>query len=153
MDPTEAAIAEVLASVKLDVLQIHGAADPAALRARFGLAVWRAVGVSVASDLPQQMGSADALLLDAKAPKHATRPGGNAVPFDWEILRDWAAPGPWLLAGGLTVENVADAIQATRAPAVDVSSGVESAPGVKDPALIRAFVAQVRRTGAPSVLE
>jgi len=151
VDPTEAAIAEVLASVRLDVLQVHGAADPVALRARFGVKVWRAVGVSVAADLPQQMVGADALLLDAKPPKDATRPGGNARPFDWGIVRDWTAPGPWLLAGGLTVANVADAIRVTRASAVDVSSGVESAPGVKDPALIRAFVAQVRHvTFSPS---
>jgi phosphoribosylanthranilate isomerase len=125
--------------------QVYGAVDPTALRARFGREVWRAAGVSVATDLPRGMGDADALLIDAKPPKDATRPGGNAQPFDWGIMRGWAAPGPWLLAGGLTVENVAQAIQLTSAPAVDVSSGVESAPGVKDPDLIRAFVAAVRR--------
>jgi phosphoribosylanthranilate isomerase len=148
--PSEAAIAEVLASVPLDILQVYGAVGPAALRARFGRMVWRAVGVSAAADLPRAMGGADALLLDAKPPQDATRPGGNALPFDWGIMRDWAAPGPWLLAGGLTVENVAEALRVTGAPAVDVSSGVESAPGVKDPDLIRAFVAQVRRVNAPS---
>ncbi len=149
VDPTEAAIAEVLASVRLDVLQVNGTTmAPAALRARFGLQVWRVVGVSAAADLPRGMGGADALLLDAKPPKDATRPGGNATAFDWELLRGWAAPGPWLLAGGLTVQNVAEALRVTGAPAVDVSSGVESAPGVKDPALIAAFVAQVRRVGA-----
>ena len=79
------------------------------------------------------MGGADALLLDAKPPKDATRPGGNALAFDWGIMRGWAAPGPWLLAGGLTAGNVAEAMRVTGAPAVDVSSGVESAPGVKDP--------------------
>jgi len=145
VDTTEAAIAEVLASVPLDILQVYGAVDPAALRARFGRTVWRAVGVSAAADLPRQMGGADALLLDAKPPKDATRPGGNASPFDWTIMRGWAAPGPWLLAGGLSVDNVAEAIRLTRPPAVDVSSGVESAPGVKDPDLIRAFVEEVRR--------
>ena len=150
--PTEGAIAEVLASVRLDVLQVNGAADPAALRARFGVKVWRAIGVSTAADLPTAMGGADALLLDAKPPKDATRPGGNATAFDWAILRDWHAPGPWLLAGGLTVQNVAEALRVTGAPAVDVSSGVESAPGVKDPALIRAFVAQVRFAGASATL-
>ena len=150
--PTEAAIAEVLASVRLDVLQVNGAADPAALRARFGIQVWRAIGVSAAADLPTEMGGADALLLDAKPPKGATRPGGTATAFDWAILRDWRAPGPWLLAGGLTVQNVAEALRVTGAPAVDVSSGVESAPGVKDPALIRAFVAQVRLAGASAAL-
>lgn len=145
--PTEATIADVLASVRLDVLQVYGAVDAAALRARFGLAVWRATAVSTASDLPREMAGADALLLDAKPPKDATRPGGNAVPFDWGVMRGWSAPGPWLLAGGLTVANVAEAMRVTGAPAVDVSSGVESAPGVKDPALIQAFVAKVKRVG------
>jgi phosphoribosylanthranilate isomerase len=149
--PTEAAIAEVLASVRLDVLQVSGAVDPAVLRARFGQTVWRAVGVSDATDLPWEMAGADALLLDAKPPKDATRPGGNAMPFDWGIMRGWTAPGPWLLAGGLTVANVVEALRMTGAPAVDVSSGVESAPGVKDPELIRAFVEAVRRaTFSPS---
>lgn len=144
--PTEAAIADVLAQVRLDVLQVYGGVDPAALRARFGLRVWRAVGVSGPDDLPRAMGGADALLLDAKPPKDATRPGGNAKSFNWNILQDWAAPGPWLLAGGLTVANVADAIAVSGATAVDVSSGVETAPGVKDPALIRAFI-QAARAG------
>jgi len=150
VDPTDAAIAEVLKTVSLDVLQIYGAVDPAALRARFGRTVWRAAGFSAATDLPGKLGGADALLIEAKPPKDATRPGGNAVSFDWRIMHGWAAPGPWLLAGGLTVKNVAEAIRQTGAPAVDVSSGVESAPGVKDPDLIRAFVAEVRRRSAPS---
>jgi phosphoribosylanthranilate isomerase len=144
VDPTEAMIAEVLAGVRLDVLQLYGAADIAALRARFGRAVWRATGVSTAADLPGEMPAADALLLDAKPPKDATRPGGNATPLDWGIMRGWIAPGPWLLAGGLTVANVAEAIRVTGAPAVDVSSGVESTPGVKEPTLIRAFVEKVK---------
>lgn len=138
-------IAEVLDAIPLDVLQVNGAVDPAALRARFGRTVWRAMGVASPSDLPRETGGADALLLDAKPPKDATRPGGNAAPFDWGIMRGWTAPGPWLLAGGLTVANVAAAVRVTGATAVDVSSGVESAPGVKDPELIRAFVAEVRR--------
>jgi phosphoribosylanthranilate isomerase len=148
VSPTEAAIAEVLASVRLDVLQLYGAVDVAALRARFGRTVWRATGVSTAADLPLEMAGANALLLDAKPPRHATRPGGNAVPFDWGVMRNWSAPGPWLLAGGLTVSNVAEAISVTGAPAVDVSSGVESAPGLKEPGLIREFVAEVRRATA-----
>jgi phosphoribosylanthranilate isomerase len=147
VDPTDAAIAEVLETLPLDVLQIYGAVDPAPLRARFGRTIWRATGVSRATDLPRELGDADALLIDAKPPKTATRPGGNARPFDWGIMRGWTAPGPWLLAGGLTEQNVAEAIRLTGAPAVDVSSGVESAPGIKDPDLIRAFVAQVRRAG------
>ena len=148
--PTEAAVAEVLASVKLDILQLYGTVDPAALRARFGRTLWRVVGISAAVDLPRDMGGADALLLDAKPPRAATRPGGNALAFDWEIMRGWTAPGPWLLAGGLTVENVAEAVRVTGATAVDVSSGVERAPGVKDPELIRGFVAQVKCINASS---
>jgi phosphoribosylanthranilate isomerase len=145
VNPTEATIAEVLERVPLDILQVYGAVDAVALRARFGRMVWHAAGVSAVADLPREMSGADALLIDARPPKHATRPGGNALPFDWGIMRGWPAPGPWLLAGGLTVGNVAEAIKLTSAPAVDVSSGVESAPGVKDPELIRAFAAEVRR--------
>jgi len=145
VDPTDAAIAEVLETVPLDVLQVYGAVDPAALHTRFGRTVWRPVGVSAATDLPRERGGADALLIEAKPPKDATRPGGNALAFDWQIMRGWTAPGPWMLGGGLTEQNVAEAIRLTGAPAVDVSSGVETAPGVKDPDLIRAFVAAVRR--------
>src|SRR5580692_10356532 len=96
VDPTDAAIAEVLESVPLDVLQLYGAVDPAALRARFGRTIWRAAGVSAATDLPSNLGGADALLIEAKAPKNATRPGGNAQTFDWRIMHGWTAPGPWL---------------------------------------------------------
>lgn len=137
-------IAAILATVRLDALQLYGDVDVAAVRARFGLPVWRPVGVSGASDLPSTCGAADAVLIEAKAPTGATRPGGNAVTFDWSVLHDWVAPCPWLLAGGLTPDNVADAIRATGAVAVDVSSGVESAPGEKDPARIRAFIAAAR---------
>jgi len=145
VDPTMAAIAQVLETVELDVLQIYGALeDLAALEARFGLPIWRPVGIATAADLPPDADGADMLLLEAKAPPDATRPGGNATRFDWPLLRDWAAPAPWTLAGGLTVGNVADAIRTTGAHAVDVSSGVESARGVKDPALIRAFIGNAR---------
>jgi phosphoribosylanthranilate isomerase len=146
VNPTEAAIAEVLASVRLDIIQVYGPADPAALRKRCGIQVWRAVGVAAAADLPSGLAGADALLLEAKPPKDATRPGGNALSFDWTILRGWAAPGPWLLAGGLTPDNVAEAITISGAPAVDVSSGVETAPGVKSPDQIRAFIRAAHRT-------
>ncbi len=141
VDPDDGLIASVLAQVKLDALQLHNCtvARIAAIRVRFGVPVWRAVGVAVAADLPTE-GHGDLLMLDAKAPKGATRPGGNAAVFDWTVLAGWKAPGRWMLAGGLTAENVRDAIAATGAPIVDVSSGVESASGVKDPALIRAFI-------------
>ncbi len=138
-------VARVLDAVALDVLQIY-APEPelAALKTRFGLPVWRIVGVAARGDLPEAAGVADALLVEAKPPKDATRPGGNATRFDWSLTQGWASPCPWLLAGGLTPENVAEAIRISGAPAVDVSSGVESAPGVKDPARIRAFLRAAR---------
>ncbi len=140
--PNPAEIAAVLAALPLDILQIHGPAEQArAVRARFGKPVWRAVGIASAADLPVAADGADALLLDASPPRGGTRPGGNARPFDWTLLRGWRPPAPWLLAGGLTPETVAAAIAATGASAVDVSSGVERRPGEKDPALIRAFIA------------
>ena len=147
VDPSDELVAETLAIVDLDVLQVVATSTrAAALRTRFERVVWRAVGVATASDLPSAMDGADALLLDAKAPADATLPGGNAHPFDWSVLRGWHAPGPWLLAGGLTPATVATAIAQTGARAVDVSSGVERARGVKDPALIEAFIQAARGT-------
>jgi phosphoribosylanthranilate isomerase len=148
VNPVAEDIAAALDVVRLDVLQLYGAVDFAALRARFGLPVWRAVGVEAVQDLPTSAGGADRLLVEAKAPPGATRPGGNAVSFDWTVLRGWTAPAPWILAGGLTVESVAEAVRVTGAPAVDVSSGVERLRGVKDPALIRAFITNARATAA-----
>ncbi len=145
VDPTPAAIAAVLDTIRLDALQLYGALDLPAMRARFGLPVWQAVGVTSVADLPATSGGADRLLVEAKAPPGATRPGGNAVRFDWSILRGWMPPVAWTLAGGLTVDNVAEAIRISGASAVDVSSGVERTHGVKDPALIRAFIANARR--------
>ena len=145
VDPTEAMIAEVLEQVSLDILQLYGAGDTlAGLRARFGRRVWRAVGIADAADLPAGMDGADALLVEAKPPPDATRPGGNAVRFDWTLTRTWHSPGPWLLAGGLDPDNVAEAIRQSGAEAVDVSSGVERAKGVKDPGLIGAFIRNAR---------
>jgi phosphoribosylanthranilate isomerase len=135
--------------VRLDVLQVYdGRERCAALRARFGLPVWRAVGVAAAADLPAAAEGVDGFVIEARPPEGATRPGGNAAAFDWSILRGWRAPLPWLLAGGLTPANVAEAIRATGAPAVDVSSGVERESGKKDPELIRAFVAAARASPA-----
>jgi phosphoribosylanthranilate isomerase len=145
VNPTAAAVAEVLAEVPLDVLQLYGAGeDLPYLRARFGRQVWRAVGVAAAADLPLALEGADALLLEAKPPPDATHPGGNAVRFDWTLTKGWSAPGPWLLAGGLDPGNVADAIRLSGTEAVDVSSGVERAKGIKDPALIHAFIRNAR---------
>jgi phosphoribosylanthranilate isomerase len=147
VEPTEAAIAQVLETIELDALQIYGALDHlAAIKARFGLPIWRPIGISGPADLPTTALGADRLLLEAKPPQGSDRPGGNATTFDWSVLHGWPAPAPWVLAGGLTPDNVAAAIRATGAEAVDVSSGVESRKGVKDPALIRAFIAAAKRS-------
>jgi phosphoribosylanthranilate isomerase len=146
--PGDAEIADTLAAVHLDTLQLYVDAVRAAdVRARFGVTVWRAVGVSTPSDLPGGAGGIDGFVIEPKPPRGATRPGGNAVALDWSTLAGWQSPAPWLLAGGLTPENVADAIHASGASAVDVSSGVESQPGMKSPALIRTFVAAARGAG------
>lgn len=138
-------IVRVLDTVPLDGLQVYDPVDALAdIKTRTGLPVWRAIGVSEVADLPASSLGADRLVIEAKPPAGATRPGGNAVTFDWPILRGWKAPAPWILAGGLTPENVAEAIRETGAEAVDVSSGVESRKGVKDPALIRAFIAAAK---------
>jgi phosphoribosylanthranilate isomerase len=146
VEPDLAAIARVLDTVKLDILQIYGALDTLdAIHARFGLPIWRAVGINSTADLPTALLGADQLLLEAKPPAGASRPGGNATTFDWSVLRGWSAPAPWVLAGGLTPDNVATAIRETGADAVDVSSGVESSKGVKDAQLIRTFIAAAKR--------
>ncbi len=145
VEPNEDVIADVLSRVRLDVLQIYGAVNRLpAIRQRFGLPIWRAVGVSSIADLPTDAPGAERLVLEAKPPSGADRPGGNATTFDWSLLRGWTASAPWMLAGGLTPGNVATAIRETGAEAVDVSSGVESRKGVKDPALIRAFIAAAK---------
>lgn len=141
VDPADELIAQTLAALPLDILQIVASpARAAEIRVAFGRPVWRAGAVTGAADLPRAPEGVDALLLDAQAPPGSAIPGGNAVAFDWALLRDWAAPLPWVLAGGLTAETVAAAVAQTGAPAVDVSSGVERARGEKDPALIEAFI-------------
>ena len=150
VDPDDAAIEAVLAALPLDVLQLHGSETPercAAVRARFGLPVMKALGVASSSDLDALASYApavDRFLLDAKPPAGAELPGGNAAAFDWRIVAGREVPRPWLLAGGLTPDNVARAVAESGAPGVDVSSGVEKARGVKDPALVRAFVAAAK---------
>jgi phosphoribosylanthranilate isomerase len=145
VEPDDAAVATVLAALDLDALQIYATADrAAALRVRFDRPVWHAVGVAAAADLPRAAPGIDRLLIEAKPPPAATRPGGNAARFDWSLLAGWQAPLPWVLAGGLDPDNVGEAIRTAGARAVDVSSGVEAAAGVKDPARIRAFIDAVR---------
>lgn len=144
--PEDALLAETLAAVPLDVIQLHGKETPervAEVKAKFGLPVWKAVSIAEQADVENARlysGVADALLFDAKPPKGSVLPGGNAVSFDWTLLAGTGWPLPWLLSGGLHAGNVAEAVRLTGATAVDVSSGVESAPGVKDPARIRAFL-------------
>ncbi len=149
LDADDAAIAEALAAAKLDVLQLHGAETPqrcAALRARHGVPVWKVLSVSARPDLDRAhdyVGAADLILLDAKTPKGAL-PGGLGLTFDWSLLADWQAPLPWGLAGGLNCGNAAEAVRISGAELVDASSGLETAPGVKDPALIAAFCKAAR---------
>ncbi|MDW8398920.1 MAG: phosphoribosylanthranilate isomerase, partial [Acetobacteraceae bacterium] len=157
VDAPEEQIAAVLAACPLDMLQLHGAEPPgrvAALRARFGLPMIKAIGVGAAEDLDAARAyaeAADMLLLDARPPPGADRPGGHARPLDWRLLAGARLPLPWLLAGGLSPANVAEAIATAGAPGVDVSSGVESAPGIKDPAKVAAFVAAARASLPPAV--
>jgi len=150
VDADDALFDAVLAEAPLDMLQLHGKETPErlqALKARYGLPVIKAVGVADADDLPklETYGRvADMLLVDAKPPKNAVLPGGNGLTFDWRLIAGRRWPVPWMLAGGLTTENVGQAIALTGAQQVDVSSGVESAPGVKDPDLIQRFVEAAR---------
>lgn len=146
VDADDATLDAIVGKVPLDMLQLHGSETPervAEIRARYGLPVMKAVGIAGAADLARlddYMDVADQILVDAKAPKDAELPGGNGLPFDWRLItgRHWSKP--WMLAGGLTPKNVALAIRMTGARQVDTASGVESAPGLKDAALMRAFV-------------
>lgn len=146
VDPDDATIERALNAVRLDLLQLHGAETPERieqLRLEFGHPVMKSVAVATAADVDaarEIAAVADWLLFDAQAPAGAGRPGGNAAGFDWSLLAGRKWPCPWMLAGGLTPDTVAAAIRATGAPAVDVSSGVERAPGVKDPELILRFI-------------
>ncbi|MGB0695540.1 MAG: phosphoribosylanthranilate isomerase [Rhodospirillaceae bacterium] len=154
VDPDEQTLAAVVGQTRLDFLQLHGNESPeraSQISRDWGLPVMKALPIATAEDLARakDYGQAvDLLLLDAKPPKGADRPGGHATAFDWALLEGWSAPLPWLLAGGLTPETVADAIRQTNAPGVDVSSGVEAAKGVKDPDKIAAFVAAVDAASA-----
>ena len=158
VNPTDDALDAIVNAVPLDMLQLHGKESPARvteIKARYGLPVMKAVGVADESDLPalEAYGRvADQLLVDAKPPKDATLPGGNGLAFDWRLIKGRRWPVPWMLAGGLTPENVAEALALTGAKQVDVSSGVESSPGVKDARLIEAFCAATRAEAAKGAL-
>jgi len=150
VDGLDADIAAALSEIRLDVLQVYaGAARCREIKAKFGIPVWRAIGVASPGDLPGTDEGLDGFVIEAKAPAGATRPGGNAAALDVALLESWRSPGFWLLGGGLTPDNVAAAITATGAPGVDVSSGVEISPGMKSPALIEKFVSTARNAARP----
>ena len=147
VDADDATLDALVRLIPLDILQLHGHETPermAEIRARYGLPVMKAIGVAVPADLAQidRYGAADQLLIDAK-PFPGTLPGGNGLAFDWALLANRRWTQPWMLAGGLHAGNVAEAIRLTGARQLDLSSGVESAPGVKDYSKIAAFMAAV----------
>ncbi|PKP65116.1 MAG: phosphoribosylanthranilate isomerase [Alphaproteobacteria bacterium HGW-Alphaproteobacteria-7] len=151
VDADDAAIGDAVSAGKLDAIQLHGDETPeraAAVRARFGLPVWKVLCVASVDDIARAdryAGTADFILFDAKTPKGAM-PGGMGLVFDWSLLRQYKGALPWGLAGGLTPANVAEAVRLTGAPLVDTSSGVESAPGIKDVDRIAAFCKAARNT-------
>ena len=150
VDVDDARLAAIVDALAPDILQLHGKESPErvrAIRARFGIPVMKAIGIAARPDLEKAEAyaqAADTLLFDAKPAPEAVLPGGNGRAFDWSILSGFTADRPWMLSGGLDPANVMDALASTAARGVDVSSGVESAPGVKDPARIAAFVSAVR---------
>ena len=149
VDASDEDIAQAVRAAKLDALQLHGDESverAAQVRMRFGLPVWKALPVATAADVTRAAayaGAADLILFDAKTPRGAL-PGGMGLSFDWSLLAGQKGPLPWGLAGGLTPENVAEAVRLTGAKLIDTSSGVESAPGIKDPARIAAFCTAAR---------
>jgi len=154
VDADDALHAAIMEALKPDLLQLHGHETPervAALKARFGLPVIKAIAVETAADLkavPAYAAVADWVLFDARAPKDASRPGGLGKPFDWTLLKGLDPALPFMLSGGLEPGNVGQALAVTGAPAVDVSSGVESKPGVKDASKIAAFIRAVHAADA-----
>lgn len=157
VDPDDELAQRIATVVRPDLLQLHGAETPQRvhlIRTMTGLPVIKAIKVATGQDAraaDAYRESADVLLFDAKEPPGATAklPGGNGIPFDWRALEGMADKGPFMLSGGLTPGNVAEAIRLTRAPMVDVSSGVEIRPGVKDPSRIESFIAAVRAAEQP----
>lgn len=150
VDADDVTLARIVREVPLEMLQLHGSESPervAAIRARHGLPVMKALGVATAADLGRiadYAGVADQLLIDARPPEGAALPGGNGLAFDWELIAGFTMPLPWMLAGGLTPANVAAAVRLTGASQLDVSSGVEALPGVKDMGRVEAFIRAAR---------
>jgi phosphoribosylanthranilate isomerase len=155
VDADDATLADLVEALQPDILQLHGKETVARLRdirQKFGLQVMKVIAVETAADLASLSGYdavADRILFDARAPKGATRPGGLGAVFDWHVLENLDLKLPFMVSGGLTAENVAEAVRVTRAGGVDVSSGVERSPGVKDPELIRSFIRAARATAPP----
>jgi phosphoribosylanthranilate isomerase len=152
VDADDATLANIVETLRPDMLQLHGGESVARLRdikQNFGLPVMKAIPVASSADLAALAGHAavaDRILFDARAPKGATRPGGLGAVFDWHLLESLDLKLPFMVSGGLNAGNVADAVRITRAGGVDVSSSVERAPGVKDPDLIRGFIRAARAT-------
>src|SRR6476661_2780767 len=150
VDADDATLADIVEALQPDILQLHGRETVARLRdikQKFGLQVMKALAVETAADLaslPLYAAVADRILFDAQAPKEATRPGGLGAVFDWHVLENLDLELPFMVSGGLNADNVAEAVRATRAGGVDVSSGVERAPGIKDPEMIRNFIRAAR---------
>ncbi|MGE0845443.1 MAG: phosphoribosylanthranilate isomerase [Flavobacteriaceae bacterium] len=159
VDPDDALLDAVVERARPGMIQLHGRETPqrvAEIRARTGLPVMKAVGIAAAEDLATiapYRGVADRILVDAKPPKGADRPGGHGRAFDWSLLAALDASLPFMLSGGLTADNVADAVRAVRPAGVDVSSGVERAPGIKDTGLIARFIAEARAADRPADTE
>lgn len=157
VDADDATLDNVMDALSPDIFQLHGKESVARLRdikQKFGRPVMKAVPVATAADLavlPGYAAVADRILFDARAPKDATRPGGLGAPFDWHLLENLDLKLPYMVSGGLHADNVAEALRVTGAGGADVSSGVESAPGVKDPELIKAFIRAARATQELSV--
>ncbi len=150
VDADDALLANSIEALRPDLLQLHGKETTARVRdikQKFGLPVMKAIPVATAADLsplPGYAAVADRILFDARAPKDATRPGGLGAAFDWRLLDNLTSDVPFMVSGGLHADNVAEAVRVTRAGGVDVSSGVESTPGVKDVEMIRAFIRAAR---------
>jgi phosphoribosylanthranilate isomerase len=154
VDADDATLENIVDALQPDLLQLHGRETVARLRdikQKFGLPVMKALAIETAADLaalPGYAAVADRILFDARAPKHATRPGGLGAAFDWHVLENPDFDLSFMVSGGLNPGNVAEALRITRASGVDVSSGVESAPGIKEPDMIRAFI-RAARTSSP----
>jgi phosphoribosylanthranilate isomerase len=152
VDADDLTLADIVEALQPDILQLHGKETAARLRdirQKFGLPVMKAIAVETTADLaslPGYAGVADRILFDARAPRQATRPGGLGTVFDWHVLEKLDLKLPFMVSGGLTAQNVAEAVQVTRAGGVDISSGVERMPGVKDPEMIRSFIRAARAT-------